>query len=348
MSALPYMPLYISDYLADAAHLSTIEHGAYLLLIMTYWQRGEPLPNDDKRLARIARMTPDEWADARDTVAEFFIEKDTVWTHKRIDAELKHVAERSKRAKNAGKASAKRRSEVSENIDDSNTRSTDAQRTLNVRSTDAAVPLNHTDTYRKKERKTPPMPPKQNDEPVSAIAKLLQGWLDLQREIFASTRVTPSAADRTAAAAIAVDLADTGITAKQFLAAARPVLENAAAKAQPIKSLGYLRHLAEDLAAKSVAKTVAKADKNDLLRDLGTIRQAVALHEGATDPTEYRAWLDRNADRVSVPKLGMGATPEDKHLAQIEAWAAQARSAGVVVDLNRLTTGEARRILTAH
>jgi hypothetical protein len=49
-----------------------------------------------------------------------------------------------------------------------------------------------------------------------------------------------------------------------------------------------------------------------------------------------------------VPKLGMGATPEDKHLAQIEAWAAQARSAGVVVDLNRLTTGEARRILTAH
>jgi uncharacterized protein YdaU (DUF1376 family) len=136
---------------------------------MTYWQRGEPLPNDDKRLARIARMTPDEWADARDTVAEFFVEKDTVWTHKRIDAELKHVAERSKRAKNAGKASAKRRSEVSENIDDSNTRSTDAQRTLNVRSTDAAVPLNHTDTYRKKERKTPPMPPKQNDEPVSAI-----------------------------------------------------------------------------------------------------------------------------------------------------------------------------------
>lgn len=88
MAALPYMPLYVADYMADAAHLSTLEHGAYLLLIMTYWQRGEPLPADDRKLSRIARMTEAEWAEVRDMMAEFFTEADGEWHHKRIDQEL--------------------------------------------------------------------------------------------------------------------------------------------------------------------------------------------------------------------------------------------------------------------
>ncbi len=103
MAALPYMQFYIADYLADTAHLDVTEHGAYLLLIMTYWQRGKPLPNDDVRLARIARCSKEQWAAVRPHCEEFFDVTD-VWRHKRIDADLKAVNARSDQVSGAAKS----------------------------------------------------------------------------------------------------------------------------------------------------------------------------------------------------------------------------------------------------
>ena len=134
MAALPYMPLYVADYLADAAHLSTMGHGAYLLLIMTYWQRGEPLPDDERKLARIARMTEAEWQDVRDDLREFFDVRDGQWTHNRIERELDKVRSKSNAASDAGKASARKR--------------------FNGRSTPVEHPFNHTDTDTDKKETT--------------------------------------------------------------------------------------------------------------------------------------------------------------------------------------------------
>lgn len=126
MSAIPYMPLYIADYMADAAHLSTLEHGAYMLLIMTYWQRGKPLPNSNERLANVARMSNEQWLSVRTTIAEFFHDDGETWTHKRIESELARFLDKSEKARAAGKASAQQR--------------------LSKRSTSVQQTFNHTDT----------------------------------------------------------------------------------------------------------------------------------------------------------------------------------------------------------
>lgn len=110
MAALPYMPLYVADYLADTAHLTALENGAYLLLIMNYWQRGKPLTSDDSRLARIARLTDVEWKSVKPALQELFICDDEQWSHRRIESELAKVEDKSQKAAKAGRASAQRRS----------------------------------------------------------------------------------------------------------------------------------------------------------------------------------------------------------------------------------------------
>lgn len=109
MAALPYMQFYVADYLADTMHLTTIQHGAYLLLIMNYWQTGKPLKNCDKRLANITGMTIKEWEKNRAVLQEFFIVNHDTWTQKRIESDLAAVREKSDSAKVGAKVSVARR-----------------------------------------------------------------------------------------------------------------------------------------------------------------------------------------------------------------------------------------------
>lgn len=92
MAALPYMQLYIADYLADTMHLSAEEHGAYLLLMFNYWQTGKPIPKN--RLAKIARLTNERWADVEPSLQEFFCDNGEEWVHLRIEEDLASVREK--------------------------------------------------------------------------------------------------------------------------------------------------------------------------------------------------------------------------------------------------------------
>ncbi|EKY8071260.1 DUF1376 domain-containing protein [Escherichia coli] len=107
MAALPYMQLYIADYLADTMHLSAEEHGAYLLLMFNYWQTGKPIPKN--RLAKIARQTNERWADVEPSLQEFFCDNGEEWVHLRIEEDLASVREKLTKKSAAGKASVQAR-----------------------------------------------------------------------------------------------------------------------------------------------------------------------------------------------------------------------------------------------
>lgn len=152
MSSPQYMPLYVGDYLADAAHISTLSHGAYLLLIMNYWQRGKALPANDRVLAGIAKLTLEQWADVKLDLADFFQEVDGCWRHKRIEQELETARGKAEKAKAAGKASAEARA--------------------NARSTDVEQPSNHKVRLGKvREEEEQTLSGKPDPVPVKAKAK---------------------------------------------------------------------------------------------------------------------------------------------------------------------------------
>lgn len=83
-----FMTFYVGDYLRDTGHLSTEEHGAYLLLLLHAWTKNGVLPPDDELLRRITRLAPKAWIKARTEVMKFFHLQDDGYHQKRMDKEL--------------------------------------------------------------------------------------------------------------------------------------------------------------------------------------------------------------------------------------------------------------------
>ena len=182
MAALPYMQLYIADYLADTMHLSAEEHGAYLLLMFNYWQTGKPIPKN--RLAKIARLTNERWADVEPSLQEFFCDNGEEWVHLRIEEDLASVREKLTKKSAAGKASVQaRRSRKEADVQ------TKQERNLTGVQTDVGVVFKHdvntkaTNKDTDKDLKTdPPLNPPRGNRGVKKFDPLdiaLPNWISV-------------------------------------------------------------------------------------------------------------------------------------------------------------------------
>jgi uncharacterized protein YdaU (DUF1376 family) len=110
---MDWYPHHIDAYRRKTRHLSTLEHGAYRLLMDEYMADRRPLPNDDRALAGIVKLPLLEWLIIAPTIRAFFRKRGDFLHHDRCDQELDAQDAKSKRATDkARKAATIRHSKI--------------------------------------------------------------------------------------------------------------------------------------------------------------------------------------------------------------------------------------------
>jgi len=98
-----WMPLYVKDYLASTSRLTTVEHGAYLLLLFDYWINGS-LPNNNDVLLQITKQPKENLQVISGLLSRFFIlNENNQWVNERIEKELLRATHNREIAKENGK-----------------------------------------------------------------------------------------------------------------------------------------------------------------------------------------------------------------------------------------------------
>lgn len=101
MSRTPFMPLWVADFLAKTIDLDAKEIGAYMLILMSLWTHEGRLPNDPKKLQRIARCGRD-WPTIWAAIEKFFDAEDGQISNRRLTEELQKVATKRAVSSHAG------------------------------------------------------------------------------------------------------------------------------------------------------------------------------------------------------------------------------------------------------
>jgi uncharacterized protein YdaU (DUF1376 family) len=99
-----WFPFHWNDYSNKTAHLTLLEHGAYLGCMLEYYRTARALPADLNTVYRVLRaITPEEQQAIVTILGEFFEKQvDGTWKHHRIEEELQGIVEKRRRKSESG------------------------------------------------------------------------------------------------------------------------------------------------------------------------------------------------------------------------------------------------------
>lgn len=99
-----WMPFFIGDYIADTSHLSTEQHGAYVLLLIHAWRNGGYISSDPSELAQVTKLQS-KWKANASVLLRFFQESERTGflTQKRLMSEYKKAKAISEKRSEFGK-----------------------------------------------------------------------------------------------------------------------------------------------------------------------------------------------------------------------------------------------------
>lgn len=111
MTKMPWVRFFPSDWLAGTRGMSAVETGVYITLVATMYERGEPIPEDHARLARLCGTSNSAFKKALDTLIDDgkITRADAGLWNDRVQKEKVYLSEKSEVGKRAGKASAEKR-----------------------------------------------------------------------------------------------------------------------------------------------------------------------------------------------------------------------------------------------
>jgi Uncharacterized protein conserved in bacteria len=119
LSGFPSLPLFVREYLVDTTTLTLEQSGAYLHLLMHAWAKGGALPDDERQLATMAKVSVKRWRAIWPAISHYWRAEGGALTNKRLSQELQYVTEVSEKRRAAGARGGRARSDKNQPVKES-------------------------------------------------------------------------------------------------------------------------------------------------------------------------------------------------------------------------------------